>query len=219
MRFGRMLVEEVVMVPFQKTKAICLCDCGTRKTVQMQNLRNGRTQSCGCLQLERSVAATRTHGLTPSDGTKPPLYATWANMIERCTSPTSTHYKWYGSRGISVCQRWRSGEGALTGFECFILDMGPRPSPRHTVDREDNNGNYEPANCRWATLVEQANNRSNNRVIEAFGQTMTLAEATRRYSKITSSGVMKRLRQGWSSEAALTTPPYCAPAAPPRTGA
>lgn len=79
-------------------------------------------------------------------------------MTARCRDPGRDNFKYYGGRGITVCDRWLRGEGGITGFECFLADMGPKPSPEHSIDREDNDGNYEPSNCRWATQTEQVAN-------------------------------------------------------------
>jgi hypothetical protein len=89
-----------------------------------------------------------------------PEYGSWHSMIARCTNPRYDSFHDYGGRGITVCDRWRYGENGMSGFECFISDMGPRPSPNHSLDRIDPNGNYEPGSVRWATAKEQANNRN-----------------------------------------------------------
>lgn len=122
----------------------CRCDCGNELPVQVTYLRNGSTKSCGCWRTEKN----KTHGLT---GTSE--WTTWVQMIDRCSRENNSRYQDYGGRGISVCERWRSS------FTNFLTDMGKRPSPGHSLDREDNDGNYEPGNCRWATASQQALNQ------------------------------------------------------------
>lgn len=125
----------------------CRCSCGTEKVVQGSNLRSGHSQSCGCLM--REVVTTHGRYLTRQ-------YRAWSGMIARCHSPKNGGFKHYGGRGISVCKRWRS-------FENFLADMGERPGPKHSIDRIDTNGNYEPENCRWATNAEQQLNKRTTR--------------------------------------------------------
>ena len=130
---------------------LCVCDCGTVRSVIGRSLRKGITKSCGCLQKERAAAAQVKHGHASRGGTTRTYY-TWTGMIARCTQPHHGHYKYYGARGIKVCDRW------LNSFENFLADMGERPAGR-TIDRKNNDGNYEPSNCRWATPKEQVRNQ------------------------------------------------------------
>lgn len=126
---------------------ICLCDCGITVTVIASCLRNGDTRSCGCLNRENTSNRNTTHGLS-----KTPEYRVWKGIRKRCFNDKTKCYHNYGGRGITICDRWKDN------FENFYEDMGPRPEGM-SIDRINNDGNYEPGNCRWATAVEQCNNQ------------------------------------------------------------
>lgn len=195
-RFGRLTVIEYA----GNKRWLCRCDCGNPATVRTANLRHGTTMSCGCYRRQINAAQTppshRTHGLS-----RTPEYKTWKRMRNRCTNPACNEFPLYGGRGIKGEDRWQA-------FENFYADMGPRPSAKHSIDRyPDQNGNYGPNNCRWATAKEQARNLRVNRLITFNGDTKTLAE----WAEINGwqpDCISQRLdKLGWSVERALTTPP------------
>lgn len=132
---------------------LCKCTCGQKTVANGDALRKGTSQSCGCLRDEMSGARRRTHGAANTLE-----YHTWVGMKDRCYNPNNRKYDRYGGRGITVCDWW------LDDFENFLTDMGFRPGPGYSIDRKNNDGNYEPGNCRWATPIEQARNRGGQRV-------------------------------------------------------
>lgn len=137
---------------------------------------------------------TKRHGLSYA-----PEYRAWQTMRLRCTETSNPAYKNYGGRGVKVCDRW------LGSVQAFIDDMGPKPSPKHELDRIDNDGNYEPGNCRWATRKVNDRNRRSNRVVAFRGESHALAEWCERFG-LPRDTAWKRLASGWSVEQTLTTP-------------
>jgi hypothetical protein len=139
---------------------VCLCTCGKTCHVWRSALVVGRTRSCGCLNAELASARRKTHG--QSKGVRE--YRIWSGMKARCKNPSAARWKRYGGRGITVCERWQNS------FEAFLADMGPCPSPKHSIDRINNDGNYEVGNVRWATPSEQMKNRGPRKKALATGQ-------------------------------------------------
>jgi hypothetical protein len=172
-RFGKLIVDSFAG---RNAKNLiiwnCVCDCGGKTLATSASLRSkverSAKRSCGCLAVEVTRNRSITHGKHGS-----PEYQSWRSMIGRCENPNATGYKNYGGRGITICDSWRKS------FERFFQDMGERPSMECQIDRIDNDGNYEPSNCRWATVKQQANNRRKktlNLVIEFKGESKTLPE-------------------------------------------
>jgi len=174
-----------------------ICKCGKKITVKMTSLQNGRKKSCGCLLKEISSARWKTqNGLS-----KTKEYRAWRGMINRCYDPGYSLFHRYGGRGIVVCERW------LLSFDNFLFDMGQCPVDKNSLDRYPNNdGNYEPANCRWATDSEQANNRSTCQYFTINGISKTLNEWCLMYN-ISYKLVHNRIfKSKWDIIKALTAP-------------
>jgi hypothetical protein len=208
-RFGRLVA--VKMLPHRLRREVVwqfLCDCGTSVERPTGDIKRGNASSCGCLRRETSSVngigqkprllayneSTKTHGLTHSL-----TYFIWGGMIQRCTNPNSKSYPRYGGRGITVCARWQSS------FENFLADMGEKPDSALEIDREDNDGNYEPGNCRWVTTVVNANNRSSCRPITFNGPTQNIKEWATELGT-SHAAIAYRLNNGWPVEEALTRP-------------
>jgi hypothetical protein len=194
-RFTRLLVlgSANEKTPWGHRLWNCVCDCGKEVKVTTGSLQSGNNKSCGCYNSDVTAERNRqnaTHGLS-----KTSLYQTWNAMLQRCNNPNSNNWQDYGGRGIKVCQRWQT-------FENFYADMGQIPSPEHTLDRINNNGNYEPSNCRWATMIEQQNNRRSNKIIVYKGVSYTVAELARTHG-INIATFEYRLNRGWTIEQAV----------------
>ena len=178
---------------FNQSYYLCRCDCGYESTVLVNNLRTGTAVRCRhCANKSR-----RKHGGV-QNGPNTALYRIWNGMRARCQNPQHTSWERYGGRGIRVCERWLD-------FANFLADMSPRPGPEYSLDRLDNDGNYEPSNVVWATKRQQGNNRGDCHFLEFEGESLTIAEWARRKG-INPITLAARIYAGWEVERALTTP-------------
>lgn len=191
--FHRLTVLGIAGYRGHLTDYFCRCSCDRIVKVLGSSLINGNTRSCGCLHSERTRARMYKHGQTSTSE-----YHIWAAMIGRCMRPSDAGYGRYGGRGIAVCDRWRD-------FSLFFEDLGPRPSPKHSLERLDNNGNYEPLNCKWATRLDQANNTRHNRHLRWNGRELTVAQWARELD-VSYPVLRARLCYGWCDECTLTQP-------------
>lgn len=182
-RFGRLIaLKPTEYRDYGRVMWECKCDCGNIVFVRGSSLRTGNTKSCGCFQIE----SHRKHGMYKSR-----TYSTWSGMLQRCNNPNSPRYYQYGGKGIVVCERWMK-------FENFLTDMGERPEGK-TIDRINNDGNYEPSNCRWATPLEQQRNLKTNIQLKFNDETKTVPEIADIVG-IKADTLRTRIKRHWSEE-------------------
>lgn len=199
--FYRLVVTAILGYHQRRLWVKCQCECGAEVEVKVNALLTGNTRSCGCLQREKAKAKEKNfrHGHCWTGRRKVSSeYRAWCQAKQRCVNSRNPSYQDYGGRGIQMCERW------LNSFESFLADMGPKPSPDHSIERDDVDGHYEPSNCRWATDAEQANNTRRNRRLTFDGVTRTLTEWAAVIG-ITPSALHGRLKR-MSLERALTLP-------------
>jgi len=217
-KFGRLkIIDEYKADGSNYRTVVCVCDCGNTKKLSKYKVTSGETKSCGCLAKEsarEALAKTRKDMVLSSESRsrmggsgrfKPvhgmrntSIYAVWSSMISRCKLPSCPSHKSHGGRGIKVCSRWGK-------FENFYLDMGDKPAPNYSIDRIDNDGDYTPENCRWATAKEQQNNKRNSVFFEFNGKSMTIAQWSDS-TGIRSDTLAKRIKNGWPLDKAFTLP-------------
>jgi hypothetical protein len=193
-KFGRLTVLFEAYVRNRAKYWFCLCDCGNTKVIRTGNLKSGTSKSCGCLQKELLSEKKATHKMSHS-GT----YRSWKSMKARCNNPNSPKYKSYGGRGITVCDRW------INSFEDFLEDMGERPSRKYSIERKNNNGNYEPENCIWLLKGKQQRNMRTTVFITYNNRTQCRADWAEELG-IKHSTLAGRLRRGWNVDKAFNTP-------------
>lgn len=183
-QYGSLWVLGVALVIMKKVSWFCRCECGTLCQFPSSYLTSGRNTHCGCLDGFRSGGTLSRHGRA-----RTPIYKIWQGMHERCRGTTRSGKKYYLDKGITVCDRWKS-------FENFLADMGDRPSSKHSLDRIDGNGNYEPGNCRWATDTEQNRNRSNTTMLTIGGVTKPATQWAEE-SGLAIGTIKQRINLGW----------------------
>lgn len=183
LQFGKLTVVSLCSTG-KKVLWNCKCSCGEMKEVDGRNLRSGNSKSCGCVTREKSLDRSTKHG-----GRYSSEYSNWCNMVSRCTNRANKKWKYYGGRGISVCTQWRES------FSEFIKDVGPKPGKGFSLERERNEGNYEPGNVRWATQKEQTRNTRRNRMETYHGITLCVTDWAIKYGiKVTTLfGRLKRM--------------------------
>lgn len=198
-RFHRLVVIGNTILPNGRKAYVCTCDCGNEKLYEGSPLLSGEYRSCGCYRKEQRQKGQPTHGLCVKDGKITPEWSSWSRMRNRCYNENHDKYECYGGRGIQVCDRWRDS------FENFLEDMGPKPTPKHTIERKNVNGNYEPSNCIWATQKIQTRNKRNTKWVVYDDRKMSLAEAIE-LSGSDNRLVRLRMKRGWSLEKAINEP-------------
>ena len=178
---------------FKHLKVWCRCECGKEFEANSYMVRSGKRTSCGCLASKHLSEARTRHGQAANET---PEYRAWGGMLARCRSKSGVVFSRYGARGIRVCKEWEES------FESFFAYIGPRPSPDHSLDRINNDGNYEPGNVRWATKKQQARNKRLTRIIEIDGEKLPLADFADRYG-LPRWKVVQRIDRGWEPKRSL----------------
>lgn len=199
-RFGRLVAKSVDGKSHGVYTWLCDCDCGNKTIVRKNCLSLGTTTSCGCARRDRTVSFNKEkaiHGDAPR-GNVTTEFSTWKGIKARCLNPNLPAFKHYGGRGIKLCPRWMD-------YRNFLKDMGRKPSPELTIHRVDNDGNYEPSNCIWATQDVQNNNKRTTHFIEFEGVVLSLTQWAARI-KMHPRTLYGRISDGWDIRKAITTP-------------
>src|SRR5882724_894990 len=194
-RFTRFIVIQFHNRIRGTAQYLCKCDCGNERLIWQHNLTSGASRSCGCLRDSISAVQSITHGHS-INGQISKEYMSWSRAKARCLNENSERFKDYGGRGIRMCERW------LISFENFLLDMGPCPEG-FSIERLNNDGNYEPGNCCWADRITQGNNKRNNVKLNYNGQLFTVPQLAR-LASLKPETLRKRMERGWSLEMAMT---------------
>ncbi len=176
---------------------LCVCDCGKERVARQDHLKTAKIRSCGCFH-DESARRARIHGFARK-GKQRGEYKSWLGAVRRCTVASAPDWHNYGGRGISICKRWAES------FEAFLADMGRRPGLGYSIDRIDNDGNYEPGNCRWATVTDQVRNRRCTVRLVFNGESLTIPEWAERIG-VRKQSLYSRRAMGWPVERMLTEP-------------
>lgn len=196
-KYGRWTVLKKGKTPTGRSAYLCECECGSKRWVQGHHLIDGTSKSCGCLSRALSIARHKTHGMSDTH-----IYFVWRSMLTRCESSQHPTYKNHGARGICVCEEWHE----FSKFYDWALKTGYVDRVGLTLDRIDNDGDYEPSNCRWTDMRVQSNNRRTNSVVEINGRAQTRTQWAREFG-INIMTVNSRINiSGWDEIRALTTP-------------
>ncbi len=203
-RFGRLVVKEFIPSEHKPTLWRCLCDCGEFVIVDGRSLKAGSTKSCGCLLAEVLVACNVIRSIHADEIGRfdRKLHQVHTDMLRRCQDTTATGYKYYGGRGISVCKEWTG----VHGYEAFVEYIGQRPATKHSIDRINNDGNYEPGNVRWVTRKEQNRKTRRTHYVTIYGRTQALSAWIEEIGIVNGSTVKSRIARGIDPETALTKP-------------
>lgn len=195
-RFGRLItIKRLIPSGETRNKWLCQCDCGNKCLATTSDLRRGKTKSCGCLKKELDKNRNKRHGMSNTS-----LHKRWRSIKDRCFNSKSKSFKNYGGRGISMCDEWKN---SFESFENWALGNGYQENL--TIERIDVDGNYEPKNCCWIPLEEQAKNRRTTRLISFNGETYSIREWSKRLG-ISESTLYFRLNSGWDIKDAFTIP-------------
>lgn len=198
-RFNNLVALECLGRRHHSSVWKCRCDCGSEAEVASSALKNGTIKSCGCFRRGRMEALNYKHGKASHIRPRGAVYKIWDGIKDRCRNRNSPVWQWYGGKGIDIYEPW------ALDYELFEKDVGPRPSKKHSLDRIDGKRGYEPGNVRWATGVEQARNRSNNRLTEVGGKLVPLKAACEIH-KMPYKTVKSRIQKGWDIYCALVIP-------------
>ena len=201
-QFGRLLVISLAgyTLDIKNNRCyywLCQCRCKNETTVRSGGLTSGGSQSCGCLNKERTSSVKKTHG----EGNDSPEFRAWCKMIQRCTDTNSKDFEGYGGRGITVHESFRGP----TGYIAFLSEVGRKPSKAHSLDRIINSANYEPGNIRWASARTQANNTRRNKRLTYGGESLTYSQWGRKLG-FRDGVISRRIMRGWSVEDSINTP-------------